>query len=503
MAHKISIGIAVVRSVLLVSREKVSELLLQRLQLSGWRVMQCCGRLDAVNEVFKPCKIGVVWFDDFDPALISVWEDLSRQYFDIEWIALVNKALLAEARFKDLILNGFYDFHTLPIDYDRLQVTLGHAYGVAQLKSRHDKRSKLQINDGLVGESKSIEHLRKLIRKAAAADSPVLICGESGTGKELVASSIHAQSALRKNPFVAVNCASLPGSLIHSELFGHEKGAFTGANTQRIGRIESAAGGDLFLDEIGDLNLDLQVNLLRFLQEKTISRVGGKEEIPVDARVIAATHVNLEQAIALGAFREDLYYRLNVIRINIPPLRERRDDIEHLAQHFFEKFRAGMPSQLVGFSTEALQTLRRHDWPGNVRELVNRIRQALVMSEGKLITSEDLGLKRDSAICYMHDLETARAEAERKAILEMTAYTKRNMTEAARRLGVTRATLYRLIYKHKLASNFGLVDLQSDKTDASVPGTWSKNGSTNGPENSLAVALPRPQPMQSNLMNMG
>jgi DNA-binding NtrC family response regulator len=370
-------------------------------------------------------------------------------------LALVNKVVLSDDRLRDLILNRFFDFHTLPVDIDRLKITLGHAYGVAQLQNKTNESCALQSEDGLIGSSKSIEHLRKLIKKAAMSDSPVLITGESGTGKELVASSIHAQSALRKQPYVAVNCASLPGSLIQSELFGHEKGAFTGANSSRIGRIESAAGGSLFLDEIGDLGLDLQVNLLRFLQEKTISRLGGHEELKVDARVIAATHVNLEDAIKAGAFREDLYYRLNVVRINIPPLRERRDDIEYLAQHFFKKYREKIPTQIIGFSSDALKVMRRHEWPGNVRELINRIRQALVMSDGKLITPEDLGLKQDIAVCNLHDLETARAEAEKKTILAMTAFTRRNMTEAARRLGVTRATLYRLIYKHKLEQAVG------------------------------------------------
>ncbi len=480
MDDKERVNAAVPRCVLLMSQVNVSEILVQRLESSGWRVMQC-RQSDAENGIVNPCRIGIVWFENYDPVLIGRWEAVSRKCIGVQWLALVDRVALGDERLRDLISNRFYDFHTLPVDLERLKFALGHAYGVAQLQINPSEKSTFVWDDGLVGVSKPIENLRKLIKKAAMSDSPVMICGESGTGKELVASSIHAQSGLRTKPFVAVNCASLPGSLIQSELFGHVKGAFTGASATRIGRIESAAGGSLFLDEIGDLGLGLQVNLLRFLQEKTISRLGGHEELKVDARVIAATHVNLENAIKEGTFREDLYYRLNVIRINVPPLRERRDDIEHLALYFFRKFRMTMPTQVTGFSSDALMSMRHHDWPGNVRELINRIRQALVMSEAKLITPEDLCLKRDLAACNIFDLETARADAEKATILAMTAFTRRNMSETARRLGITRATLYRLIYKHKLEQTLGF-DTHKDPVKAGAADSVAMDAETLEPE---------------------
>ena len=342
------------------------------------------------------------------------------------------------------------------MDCERFKVILGHAYGFAQLSTAQPpSRPENTQEYGLLGQTPPMLQLRKIILKAARTDSPVLICGESGTGKELVASAIHAHSDWHDGPFVAVNSASLPESLIQSELFGHEKGAFTGAHAQRIGRIEAAAGGTLFLDEIGDLNRDLQANLLRFLQEKTILRIGGQQDIRVETRVIAATHVKLDQAIAAGAFREDLFYRLNVIRIDVPPLRERLDDIELLAHHFLIKYRTEKLSKVTGFSAEALQVMRRHNWPGNVRELGNRIRHALVVSDGRLIKSEDLCLQGEIKNCQIISLESARAEAEQKTIMAMMEYTQRNMSESARRLGVTRATLYRLISKHNLDSSIG------------------------------------------------
>jgi len=254
-----------------------------------------------------------------------------------------------------------------------------------------------------------------------------------------------------KEPFIAVNCGALPTNLIQSELFGHEKGAFTGAHQRKIGRIESAAGGTLFLDEIGDLALDLQVNLLRFLQEKTIERVGGTEKIHVDVRVIAATHVDLERAVKEGRFREDLYYRLNVLHLNVPSLREREQDIELLARFFFDKFAKEKNRNVKGFRRDTLQAMNDYEWPGNVRELINRIRRAMVMCDNRLITTADLGLERRLSQRRLTTLDEARTRAEKEAIQYSLRFNRNNVSQAARQLGVSRVTLYRLMEKYQIA----------------------------------------------------
>ena len=244
----------------------------------------------------------------------------------------------------------------------------------------------------------------------------MLVNGESGSGKELTAQAIHRHSSRAEGPFVPVNCGAIQATLIQSELFGHEKGAFTGANKEGRGLIEAANGGTIFLDEIGDLSLDLQINLLRFLQEKTINRVGSTRSIRVDARVIAATHVDLEKAVAAGTFREDLFYRLNVVPLRVPSLRERHDDIGVLAEHFFQQFAAEKGPQLKGFSRRAMVAMGEHVWPGNVRELINRVRRAMVMTEGRLIGPTDLGLEEREDGRAWDALEEARTRAERGAI---------------------------------------------------------------------------------------
>ena len=259
-------------------------------------------------------------------------------------------------------------------------------------------------------------------------------------------------AARSEAPFVVVNCGAIPATLIQSELFGHEKGAFTGADRQRRGLIESANHGTLFLDEIGDLPLDMQTNLLRFLQEGTIDRVGGTRAVQVDVRVIAATHVDLEAAVASGAFRKDLYYRLNVLPLSAPPLRERGEDIGLLAQHYFGKFSGERGSALKGFSRRAMQALAAHDWPGNVRELVNRIRRAMVLAEGRLIDPVDLGLEPAAENPIRMPLDEARLEAERHAIAESLQFAGKNVSHAAKQLRISRMTLYRLMAKHRITA---------------------------------------------------
>jgi DNA-binding NtrC family response regulator len=300
----------------------------------------------------------------------------------------------------------------------------------------------------LLGQSSAIQQLRHQIRKVAQVGAPVLIAGESGSGKELTARAVHNHSSRANGPFVAVNCGAIPASLIQSELFGYERGAFTGALRERRGLIESAAGGTLFLDEIGDLPMELQVNLLRFLQEGRINRVGASQSIGVDARIIAASHMDLEHGVKSGQFREDLLYRLNVLPLLVPPLRERKDDLELLSAHFFEVFSQDKNPRLTGFNKRAINAIRAYDWPGNVRELINRIRRAMVMSDGRLITPSDMGLSEEALARTGEALEDARIRAERDAIADCLQCSGNNISRAARDLGISRMTLYRLMVKH-------------------------------------------------------
>ena len=336
----------------------------------------------------------------------------------------------------------------------------------------------------MVGSSPELLSVFKMIRRFAANEAPVLITGESGTGKELVAQAIHERSSYASGPFNPINCGGIPASLIASELFGHERGSFTGAHERKIGRIESAAGGTVFLDEIGELPLDLQANLLRFLQEKTIDRIGAQRPIKVDVRVLAATNKNLADEVRAGRFREDLYYRLNVLEINLPPLRERGEDIDLLCSYFLREFAAEMKMKELRLSGSALAAIRFYSWPGNVRELISRLRRAAVMADSEEITAEELDLPaplggfqpdqvergsggsraREDGIVPFHpdgtllSLEEARCKVENLLMRQALERNARNMTAAARQLGVSRVTLYRLIEKH------GLRPTQASKT---------------------------------------
>ncbi|MES1982322.1 MAG: sigma 54-interacting transcriptional regulator [Pseudomonadota bacterium] len=367
-------------------------------------------------------------------------------YHATEWIALVSSDALRRTSINKMISDLFHDYHTLPLDRERLLMSLGHAYGKAGLRKKQDDDQDIGQYQ-MIGTSPAMQELYGMLRKMRATDAPALITGESGTGKELAARAIHQISMRAHKAFVALNCASLPADLIQTELFGHEKGAFTDAHQRKIGRIEAAAGGTIFLDEIGDLPSELQANLLRFLQEKVIQRVGSNITIPVDVRVIAATNVDLEKAVESGRFRQDLYYRINVLRIKLPPLRDRKDDIGLLAQFYFDKFSKENKSRAKNFSQQALTALRRHDWPGNVRELINRIRRALVMTENRLLTPGDLGLEENTMAESIVTLDRARDRAEQEVIQRTLRYYDNNMLQTARQLGISRATLYRLVSK--------------------------------------------------------
>ena len=311
---------------------------------------------------------------------------------NVAWVALVEASQADVPAVRTLLRDHCFDFITLPSSHDRIADAVGHAYGMASLSSpatvisSPDERS-------MIGECDSMLQLFDTIRRVARTDAPVLVSGETGTGKELTAAAIHANSPRRAGPFVAINCGAIPQHLLQSELFGYERGAFTGANTRKIGHIEMANGGTLFLDEIGDLPLDSEASLLRFLQERTIRRLGGNDSISVDVRIVSATHIDLENAMTEGRFRADLFHRLCVLRVEQPPLRSRGKDIETLALHMFKRFKADAPHHVRGFSADAVTALYKHDWPGNVRELINRVRRALVMAEGRLITARDLELQ--------------------------------------------------------------------------------------------------------------
>lgn len=411
----------------------------------GWDVDSC--ELDAVID--RSCDVGLIRLQPFHLERPEAVKDMISRS-GTEWIAVLSPDTLQLKTVGDFVCEWFFDFHTLPFDVSRVQVTLGRAFGMARLRGRSTDPIESAGHE-LLGESRAIRDLRKLLGKLAPTESPVLIRGESGTGKELVARTLHRQSQRHARPFVAINCGAIPEHLIQSELFGHEKGAFTGAHQRKIGRIEAAHGGTLFLDEIGDLPLELQANLLRFLQEKHIERVGGSQPIPVDVRVLAATHVDLEAAIINGRFREDLYYRLNVLQVFTAPLRERHGDMAMLANHFARFYSQETGRRPRTFSEQALVAMGNHDWPGNVRELANRVRRGLVLAEGRQIEPCDLGLvTRQAPSLAMGTLEDYKDRAERQALCDVLQRHSNNLSLAAKVLGVSRPTFYRLLHKHQI-----------------------------------------------------
>ena len=364
----------------------------------------------------------------------------------LPWLALVSQEIAANTPEVERILRASADFFTAPVDMKRLTDTLAKfGKGWAPVVEKTD------IPGIMAAQSPVMCATVASLRKYAPVDLPVLITGETGSGKEVAARALHALSARCERPFVAINCGALPPNLVQSELFGHERGAFTGANARRIGHFEAACGGTVFLDEIGDLPLDAQTSLLRLLQEGTLLRVGSSQPIKLDVRVLAATHVDLESAVAQGSFREDLYYRLNVLRLRMPALREREGDIELLAQNFLDAFRLRHAGCARTFSGSARQAMREFNWPGNVRELLNRVQRAAVVAEGTLISAADLDLLETQPAAHLRSsLGLTRVSAEREAVLNCLRESRYNISECARRLNVSRVTVYRLCKKHRL-----------------------------------------------------
>jgi two-component system NtrC family response regulator len=349
---------------------------------------------------------------------------------------------------------GAYDFFCKPIQVDELKIVLNRAFHLSQIELENrelQQRLREEPFEGMLGTSPQMGEVFSSIRKVATTDVPVLIVGESGTGKELVAKAIYRQSPRAPFPFVVINCGAIPENLLESELFGHEKGSFTGAHIQRKGRFETAQGGTLFLDEIGELPLLLQVKLLRFLQEQKIERIGGREEISVDARVLAATNKDLKRAIEEGGFRDDLYYRLGVVTIHLPPLRERENDILVLATALLQRYANENKKKITGFTKQAVHAIEMHRWPGNIRELENRIKRAVIMAEGTRVTPEDLELVSPFKRYEGQGLREAREGLERDFIQRAISRNKGNITQAAEELGVSRPTLYELMEKLGIA----------------------------------------------------
>jgi two-component system NtrC family response regulator len=350
----------------------------------------------------------------------------------------------------EAVAAGAYDFLAKPVDVEELQRILRRCLYLAGLEREYralQEASRPDSFEGLIGSSERMQGVFSNIRKLAKTSAPVLLLGESGTGKEMAAEAVHKQSPRREGPFVPINCNAIPENLLESELFGYEKGAFTGANSQRKGFVESAAGGTLFLDEIGELPPAIQVKLLRFLQEQRFQRVGGRQEIQADTRVVAATNVDLKAAVAAGTFREDLYFRLAVIVVHLPALRDRAEDVELLANAFLHRFAAQNGRVRAGFTPDALRALRAYSWPGNVRELQNRIQRAVILGDRKRITAEDLELTGAMTGAPPPTLREARDHLDREMVADALRRSNGKISAAADELGVSRPTLYELMEK--------------------------------------------------------
>ncbi len=360
------------------------------------------------------------------------------------------------------VQTGACDFYQKPIEINELKVVIKRAFHIRAIEDENRRlQTALERNNtqfgSIVGQCPQMEQVFSIIKKVASSDVPVFVTGESGTGKELVAKAIHLMSMRKDGPFIPINCGAIPDNLLESELFGYEKGAFTGAQTRVQGKVEFSHKGTLFLDEIGELTVGLQVKLLRFLQEKVIQRVGGREDINVDVRIVSATNIDIFKAIKEGAFREDLYYRTAVISIHLPPLRERGSDIMLLANLFLRRFSDSLNRKVKGFSSAAVDHLQSYEWPGNVRELENKVQRAVIMSDSNLLEPPSLGIAEGNVrhITQVQEnmtLKEARDRVEREMILSVIRAHRGNIARAAEILSVSRPTLYDLLKKHGIGA---------------------------------------------------
>ncbi len=352
---------------------------------------------------------------------------------------------------------GAYDFYRKPIDIDELGLIVArafHLYEIEEENRRLERTGDISVLGSIVSSADEMLKVARTIERVAPTSVSVMLLGASGTGKELLARAVHERSDRAERSFVAINCAAIPENLLEAELFGYERGAFTGAVKSNVGKIELAEGGTLFLDEVGDIPLPLQVKLLRFLQERVIERIGGRQTIPVDTRIVCATHQNLESMIAEGRFREDLYYRLAEVVVKIPSLSERSGDSVLLARHFVNRFAREMNSKVQGLSADAIALIDAYAWPGNVRELENRIKRAVIMADTKQVTAADLDLpaRAEGGSALPINLRAAREVADRKVIRQALSRTENNISGAAKLLGISRPTLYDLLKQYQLTA---------------------------------------------------
>ena len=409
-------------------------------------------RTEAINQL-RRIQPGVVLLDlGLPPDPGGVTEGLAT-LSEILSLAPETKVIIVtgdndRANAVKAIAMGAYDFHQKPADPEILALLVTRAHHVYQLEIENQR---LQQNDenmplaGIITASPQMLKVCRTIEKIAPSNITTLLLGASGTGKERCAQALHELSPRAQQPMVAINCAAIPDNLLESELFGYEKGAFTGAAKQTPGKIEYADGGTLFLDEIGDLPMELQAKLLRFLQERVVERIGGRKEIPVDVRILCATHQDLKALISKGLFREDLYYRISEIVLEIPPLKDRESDILVLAKAFLNVWSKEYTKPAMNFSTDSIAAMEAYDWPGNVRELESRIKRAVIMADSNQIRPEDLELTENTMEPAPLNLKEVRDEAERKAIIRAMNHSSHNITDAANALGVTRPTLYKLL----------------------------------------------------------
>ncbi|WP_439856839.1 sigma-54-dependent transcriptional regulator [Pseudomonas syringae] len=412
---------------------------------AGWTVQES----PSGSAIISDCDVGLIHLtsDHFEhlPRLEALFVNSP-----VRWIAVLSASDLRREKIGDFVCRWFFDFHTLPFDAGRLHASLDRAF-TAGPPPVQGSPSQFSADPELLGDSRPVRELRRLLSKLAPTDSPVLIRGERGTGKELIARSLHAQSLRRDKPFIVVDCAAPDGQSIHTVLFGHEHGGFDDAQARRVGLLEAADGGTLLLDEVGELPLDTQASLLRFLEDRQIERADGGEPIAVDVRVLAATREDLETAVRKKRFREDLYYQLNVLQVGVAPLRERHGDLALLANHFAHVYSQETGRRARSFSQDALVALGKHDWPGNVRELAGRVRRGLVLAEGRQIEAANLGLLgEEDSVGNMGTLEDYKSRAERQALCDVLTRHSDNLSVAARVLGISRPTFYRLLHKHQI-----------------------------------------------------
>ncbi len=433
----------------------VRESLRDWLSDAGYQVFTAENGLKAL-EIIEKERLGIVIADLMMPGMdgIELMKRAKAIQSNIEVIIITAYASIPSAI--AAMKEGAYDYIEKPFCPERAELLVKklaeHQQLVEENLSLRQKLGDQYQFENMIAKSSKMQRVIEVIKIVAKSNATVLIIGESGTGKEVVARAIHSQSHRGSKPFVAVSCAALPESLLESELFGYEKGAFTGAYAQKKGKFEFANRGTLFLDEVGEMSANIQVHLLRVLEEKEFTRVGGNEPIKADVRVISATNKDLRKAIASGEFREDLYYRLNVVTIELPPLRERKEDIPLLAQHFLNKFALENQKKVDGFSPEATEFLLNYDWPGSVRELENAIERAVILAKDSLITIADLP-QENLALAHPAPMGKNLKEVQKNHILKILTETGENFSEAARILGISRMTLYNKVREYDLAVN--------------------------------------------------